>query len=100
MKLRIVGGSFPEMRSPVDSVIRQPIARADSIVRVMLSCMASSLSAADMEEEMEDRALKSTVFLTDLLISLLVVGGQMMSFRGKWAGGGTYQRLEGSEHTS
>lgn len=62
------------MRSPVVSVIRQPMARADSIVRVMLSCMASSLSAADMEEEMEDKALKSTVFLTDLLISLLVLG--------------------------
>lgn len=71
------------MRSPVESVIRQPMARADSMVSVMLSCWASSLSAADMEKEMVDSALKSTVFFTDLLISLLEMGDRMMSLREK-----------------
>ena len=89
------------MRSPVESVIRQPMALADSIVRVMLSCWASSLSAADMEDEMVERALRSTVFLTDLLISLLVLGRQddvrMMSYRER---GVAYQRLVVSEHVS
>lgn len=97
----MVGGSLLMRRSPVESVTRQPMALADSVVRVMLSCRASSLSAADMEDEMVDRALRSTVFLTDLLISLLVLGERddvmMMSFR---EGGVAYQRLVVSEHVS
>ena len=71
----MVGGSFLMMQSPVESVTWQPMARADSVVSVMLSCMASSLSEAGMEGEMVERARRSTVFLTDLLISLLWVLG-------------------------
>ena len=69
----MVGGSFLMMRSPVESVTRQPMARADSMVSVMFSSMASSLSAMGIEGVMIVRARRSTVLRTDLLISLLYV---------------------------
>lgn len=99
----MVAGSFPIMRSPVVSVTRQPMARADSTVRVMLSCMASSPSEADMEGVSVVSARRSTVFRTDLLISLLLgrekSGIGMREGEGrKWEG--VYQRLVASEHTS
>lgn len=71
MKLLMVVGSLLMIRSAVESVIRQPIARADSIVRVMFSCMASSFSDDVIAVVMVVKARRSTVCFTDLLISLL-----------------------------
>ena len=55
------------------SSTRHPMARADSITNVMLSCKDSALCAADIEAEILVRALKSTVLRTDRLMSLLCV---------------------------
>ena len=72
-KVRIVAGSFAKILSPVDSVTRQPIARADSVVRVIFSWRASVRSEEEAVGLIRVRARRSTVFGTDLLISLLCV---------------------------
>ena len=49
------------------------MARADSTVSVMFSLRSSACSAGEAEGEIRVRARRSTVFGTDLLISLLCV---------------------------